>query len=246
MTYNVHFSPAGKTKDVTDFVCKRFANAKDVDLTIETQKLSLNKDDFCVIGVPSFSGRVPAFAAERLKQIFGNKTPAFLIVTYGGRAYEDTLIELKDIIENQGFICIGAAAMIAEHSIVPQIAAGRPLKEDYNELESFLPVIKERLKEKAVSIDVPGKRPYKNYGILPVNIEVSDDCVKCGLCAVKCPAKAISEDNPRITDTEKCITCMRCVSICPAKARICDPKKIEILTEKLSKVYKPTMKNEFI
>lgn len=245
MTYNVYFSPAGKTKAVTDFVCEQFGNKRDVDLSLKAEELLLNEKDFCVVGVPSFGGRAPALACENLKRISGNKTPAFLIVTYGARAYEDTLIELKDTLENQGFICIGAAAMIAEHSIVTQIAAGRPLKEDYDELEGFLPVIKERLEGKMISIDVPGNRPYKKYGVSPINIKVSDSCIKCGICADKCPAEAISANNPKITDTEKCISCMRCVSICPVKARACDPERIAILTEKLIKACGQKKENEF-
>ena len=43
-------------------------------------------------------------------------------------------MEWKDVLEAQGFVCIGAAAIVAEHSIAHQIEAGRPSAQDYDEL----------------------------------------------------------------------------------------------------------------
>lgn len=47
----------------------------------------------------------------------------------------------------------------------------------------------------------------------------SKNCVKCGLCAKKCPVQAIDPDNPKEVDSKACISCMRCVSVCPHSAR---------------------------
>ena len=53
-------------------------------------------DDVCVIGVPSYGGRVPGIALERMNKFKGNHAKAILVVSYRNRAFEDTLKELAD------------------------------------------------------------------------------------------------------------------------------------------------------
>lgn len=123
--YNVYFSPTGTTERVVKHMGESFGSMENIDLSRRDMKNhEMKQGDFCIVGVPSFGGRVPGIATERLRKMKGDRTPAFLLVTYGGRAYEDTLVELKDVLEAQGFVCIGAAAIVAEHSIAHQIEAG--------------------------------------------------------------------------------------------------------------------------
>jgi len=43
-------------------------------------------------------------------------------------------------------------------------------------------------------------------------------CIKCGLCAKKCPAKAIKLNPHPVIDKKKCIRCFCCMEICPKDA----------------------------
>jgi len=43
-------------------------------------------------------------------------------------------------------------------------------------------------------------------------------CIKCGLCAKKCPAKAIKLQPFPVIDKKKCIRCFCCMEICPKDA----------------------------
>ena len=54
---------------------------------------------FAVIAVPSYGGRVPQVAVDRISEIKGNGAKAVLLCVYGNRAYEDTLTELEDSAE---------------------------------------------------------------------------------------------------------------------------------------------------
>ena len=244
--YNVYFSPTGTTERVVKHMGESFGSMENIDLSRRDMKNhEMKQGDFCIVGVPSFGGRVPGIATERLRKMKGGRTPAFLLVTYGGRAYEDTLVELKDVLEEQGFVCIGAAAIVAEHSIAHQIEAGRPSAQDYDELDTFAAEVKERLKGNVCPVEVPGNRPYKEYKVLPMDIQGSDECMGCGSGAESCPVGAISFADPKMTNGEACISCMRCVEICPQSARSGNPEKVQMISEKLKMICQPDKANEF-
>ena len=143
------FSPTGGTKQVADIITKAWGmSVNEIDLTnakTDYAALGPKKEDIVVIAVPSYGGRVPALVAERISKIRGNQAQCVIVCVYGNRAYEDTLIELKDIAEKSGFKVIAAVAAIAEHSIMHQYAAGRPDSKDKQELQDFAEKILEKI-----------------------------------------------------------------------------------------------------
>ena len=69
------------------------------------------------LGVPSYAGRVPiTFKRTFLVKLKGNNALAIVVVTYGNRAQEDTLIELFDMAKEQGFRILAGSAVVTEHS----------------------------------------------------------------------------------------------------------------------------------
>lgn len=94
------FSPTGGTKRVADIVSGKLADdIRFIDLTDAKAAFSqtaFQTGDTAVIAVPSFGGRVPAVAVERLRGIKGSGAKAVIVCVYGNRAYEDTLVELQD------------------------------------------------------------------------------------------------------------------------------------------------------
>ena len=220
------FSPTGGTKQVTDTITNAWGmDVNEIDLTnAETDyaTLSLNKEDIAIIAVPSFGGRVPALATQRISKIRGNQARCVIVCVYGNRAYEDTLIELNDIAAKSGFKVIAAVAAIAEHSIMHQYAAGRPDAKDHQELQNFAKKILEKINSSVAetsTLQIPGNNPYKKAGGAGLVPKAGSKCTNCGLCAKSCPAQAISQENLRVTDSKKCISCMRCVAKCPQSAR---------------------------
>lgn len=99
--YEICFSPTGGTKAAADILTRDLSSESSfVDLTDYTlNDISLTKEDTAVIAVPSYGGRIPATAVQRMGKISGNGAKAILVCIYGNRAYEDTLIELQDVAE---------------------------------------------------------------------------------------------------------------------------------------------------
>ena len=171
-----------------------------------------------LIAMPSYGGRVPALAAERLGKLQGNGAACVLLCVYGNRAYEDTLVEMADLAEGCGFRVIAGAAALAEHSIVRKIAAGRPDGADREVLGEMSGKILEKFRQAADTfplVVLPGNRPYKKSGGAMMVPKAGKKCVGCGLCASECPAQAISRDSLKTAYAKKCISCMRCVEKCP-------------------------------
>ncbi len=162
------FSPTGGTLKAADILTAKLGNdINRIDLTdskCNFSALNSKVGNLAVIAVPSYGGRVPALAAERLSQIKGNNAICVLVCVYGNRDYDDTLVELKDIAEKSGFKVIAAVAAVAEHSIVRQYAAGRPDSKDEAELQGFAEKISEKIKkgiDRNDDLKMQGNRPYK-------------------------------------------------------------------------------------
>lgn len=247
--YDIVFSPTGGTQKVSAHLTKGLGgNAVSVDLTDSKQDfhaVQLTQDDIAVIAVPSYGGRVPAVASERLSHVKAHGARAVLVCVYGNRAYEDTLVELEDAAKQAGFRVVAAVAAIAEHSIARQFAANRPDAQDAQQLSAFASQIQDKLSaDNTAEPAIPGNRPYKKAGGAGLVPKPTKQCTKCGVCAKECPVQAIDPENPKEVDNKACISCMRCIAVCPHSARKVNPVMLSAVGLALKKVCSDRKENE--
>lgn len=224
---SIYFSPTDSTKQAVELIAEQIPGSHEsLDLTGAKYRpdYCFSENEAVLVGVPVYGGRVPVTAAERIRKLHGKQTPAILVVAYGNRAYEDALLELKNLLVAQGFRPAAAAAVVTEHNIVRSIAAGRPDAEDQRKMKAFGRDVARKLGDTAstyqlADLSVKGNEPYKTYHTLPLKIRVSSSCTNCGICIKNCPVQAISRTDPKVLDEERCITCMRCVKVCPTGGR---------------------------
>lgn len=243
------FSPTGGTQRVADTMTGEWGGpVRQVDLSDPRADFSgvrLSREDVALIAVPSFGGRVPAIAVQRLGEISGNGARCAVVCVYGNRAYEDTLLELSDAAEKSGFRVIAGISAIAEHSIMHEYAAGRPDERDRAELREFARRILEKCREDSdTAPQIPGNRPYKKAGGGGLVPKADRRCDGCGRCAEKCPVQAIPRENPRETDGKACVSCMRCVSICPQGARKVNSAMVAVAAMAIKKACSERKENE--
>lgn len=234
----IYFSATDNTKKCVSAMVDCFEKEKvliDITQNKEYERVDFCQSDFVIFGAPVYAGRLPYAARQRFQSFFGHNTKCVIIVSYGNRDYDDALIELKDLAEQQGFIVIGGAALVCKHTY-GEIQTTRPDENDILEMKDF---ISQALNKSDVNdLKIKGNRPYKD-GIEKGHFRpiTSDECIKCGLCVKKCPFKAIDKDCKSISD--KCMSCLRCVKICPKKAKSVNYKEYndfaKMFSEKLSK-----------
>lgn len=245
--YNIYFSPTGGTKKVADILAHHLpGDFSNIDLCHDIKPHTFSTEDVCIISVPSYGGRVPAIVIERLHQLQGNDAKAILNCVYGNRAWEDTLTELQDTLEDIGFRCFAAIAAIAEHSIFRQFATGRPDADDHIVLADFCSKIQQKIADDKVgSLNLTGNhKNYKAFNGTPFKPITNELCMECGQCAKECPVDAIDADHPQTTNYDKCISCMRCISICPQQARWCDANLLETFGNKMAPLLSGRKENQ--
>ena len=241
----MYFSATGTTKKIVTRIADRMAEQGgfsriDTDFTLPQGRAEaplIAPDEIVVFGVPVYAGRVPNVLLKFLATVKADGTPAVPIVLFGNRNYDDGLIELRNILEANGFRTFAAAAFVGEHSFSRVLAAGRPDDEDMRIADIFAAGAYNKYRICAPDIPHPvsvrGNDPIRPYytprdragvpvNILKVKPKVdADKCIHCGHCAAVCPMGSIDpEDVTQYTGI--CIKCGACEKGCPMGARYFD------------------------
>lgn len=242
----VYFSGTGTTEKTVKHVADRIAKTLDAAYGVfsytlpkdREQELRFSADDLVVFGSPVYAGRVPNVLLPYLTQkVSGNGALAVPVVLFGNRNFDDGLIELRNILETDGFHTVAGAGFVGEHSFSRTLGAGRPDAADMALMDRFADQVAEKVSALTElptgPIALRGEDPIRPYYTprdrqgTPINIlkvKPKTDptkCSGCGWCAAHCPMGSISQEDPTQV-TGICIKCCACVKGCPAEAKYYD------------------------
>ena len=279
--YKIYFSPTGTTEKVVTALASALS-AKlacpevffDFTLTqARTGFPQLGEEDLVIFGMPTYAGRLPNLMLPYLKELVkGSGALAIPVVTFGNRNFDNSLIELRDILEANGFHTIAAAACSCEHSFSYELGAGRPDAEDLEEIREFAGSVVSKIAgaEKAAEtaaeeepewmpIEVPGVPAGQNHGgyYQPrdrhgVSIDIRkvkpltdmEKCTACGFCAEVCPMGAIDRENVSQVPGI-CIKCGACEKKCPVQAKYYEDAGYLYHKTELEEMYARRAENHF-
>ena len=221
-----YFSPTHTTKTVVENIGKGInLETYNYDLTFSCDNpkdYNFGENDLIIVGVPVYGGRTPIITRKMLEKIKGNGSLAVPVVVYGNRAYEDCLLELKNILKENRFNCIAGGAFIGEHSYTKKVGTNRPDNLDIKKAEDFGKLIREKIETETYShdIEVKGNFPYKaDMPKMVLAPTPNKNCTDCRKCISVCPTGAIDVHNHRKITAEKCIRCYACVRACNFNGR---------------------------
>ena len=244
--YAVYYSDTGTTQKIASFIAENVAKKLNVEcekynysLPKRREKvLEFKENDLVICGTPTYAGRVPNIMLPYLKNnIKGNGALAIPVVLFGNRNFDDALIELRNILEDNGFHTIAGAGFVGEHAFSYTLGANRPDEKDMQIASDFVEKIVEKIRTveniPAEPIKVRGNEPIRPYytprdrhehaiDILKVKPKVNlSKCTDCKICAHVCPMGSID-----FNDVSKyvgiCTKCGACIKKCPEKCRYYD------------------------
>ncbi|MBP3629551.1 MAG: ferredoxin, partial [Anaerotignum sp.] len=150
----MYFSPTGGTEKAVKTTAEALAAKLGLPLEVydwtlpgvREKEAVFGEGDIVVCGTPVIAGRVPNVLLPYLNEkVKGNGALAVPVVSFGNRNFDDALIELRNILEEDGFKTVAGGAFISEHSFSKTLAAGRPDAKDLAVMQEFGEKIAEKL-----------------------------------------------------------------------------------------------------
>ena len=262
-----YFSPAGSTRKVTAAVAAGLAESlgaklREFNWTVKKNRewrLEFTPSDLLVVGVPTYAGRIPnkmisyvqdnllvdqeiVAAREESPANGGAADPVIFavpVVTYGGRAFDNSLAETAGLLKANGFAVAGGAAMPCEHVFSDVLQPGRPTEEDLAAAREFGKAVGEKILAFQKAADEGGAAGEENEaagngGAAGAKCSWTEPMLPGDYAPEAYYQPRDLEGNPTnflkakpVLQERRCIGCGHCQSVCPMASitmEKCTPK----------------------
>ncbi|MBE6963566.1 MAG: ferredoxin [Ruminococcaceae bacterium] len=262
----LYFSPAGTTAKVAETIAETLAEqlGRSVERRAFTKPAEREREycftesDIVVIASPTYAGKLPnKILPDFREKLRGNGAAAIPVVTFGNRAYDNSLAELCAVLTENGFRLAAAGAFVCRHAFTDELAYGRPGWSDSFEMKTFAKKAADKIKRAGGALPplaVPGDANAPYY--VPRGLDGQpamflkakpkthlSRCNRCGACVRSCPMGAIDPRDPaHVPGT--CIKCQSCVRKCTKRAKYFDDPAFLSHVAMLERDYAEPKENE--
>jgi len=263
----IYSSPAGTTRQVAQVIITTLKDIgykpRVVDLGSRDDLVNLGAkcgdliNDYCLwVGTPVYAGHaVPPIMNFIARLPKSRRSYAVPFVTWGGVTSGIALYEMGKMLNEKGYTVLGAAKVLAVHSMMWQfkkpLGENHPDAEDDDMMRGLVGEVDAKLLSDEVqplSVEALNYQPREiQEAMRKLNIEVAkqllpqkkldDSCTQCGSCEEVCPAQAIT-CNPYPHFGPECFLCYNCVRVCKVGALKADLSKTEDFLRKMAEHYK--------
>ncbi len=245
----VYFSPSGNTRKVADIIANTLnqmgQKAVVFDLAAKDEKDhkelavdTLNRDGCLWVGSPVYAHHALPQVTDFISGLPVTKTGyAVPFVTYGGVTSGMALYKMGQILTENGFRLLGAAKIVAVHSMMWRfknpLGEGHPNDEDKAMVRDLIKAVHEKFSNpdrmSALTPDQLNYQPKNSQEafhhadikttkkIFPPMKFDADLCTECGVCKEECPTRNIVME-PSFQFGDNCIFCYDCVRTCETGA----------------------------
>jgi ferredoxin len=254
----VYFSPAGSVRHIAGVIERKFLELgtevsslnlagfrSDFAITISQQMEASEGKNCLFIGSPVYVSHAVPLVMEFIAGLKMN-TDVFAVpfVTWGGACSGISLYEMGKELSIKGFTILGAAKILAAHSLMWQLedslGKGHPDADDDRMIEELVNQINQKLNEdnpKGLKLSDLAYQSKENHremekvslqtakAHMPIRTVDAELCNQCQVCSDVCPTDSVFF-TPYPEFGDRCIFCFNCMKKCPEQAINADLSEI--------------------
>ena len=223
------FSGTGNSLKVAKEIAKNLTDCEIVSMGSSQQYDLIGGYETIGFVYPTYYRGEPRKVREFITRLNlqNNKAAYYYAVTTCGKYEGNALIHIKHLLKRKNITLHYAKMLDMFSNYVVAYDMRDTVKEETEQAEKDLLSIIQSIKAKGIT-KLPIIEPFQEiaYRLLikfPPNMDksynVSDNCIKCGICKEVCPVNNIDLDKEgKPYFKHKCEQCVACIQFCPKKA----------------------------